>query len=294
MATNYPASADNGTTLPNPTSSSTQASPDHASLHSNANDAIKALEAKVGTGASTPVVSTLLFGTGTGTSAWTQLTSAQLAATLSDETGTGSAVFATTPTLVTPKIDTINESTPGNGTTVGGVNIKSGALNTNNSVVTTNITDANVTNPKLQNTGAFNSSWAWASWIPTWTNLTTGNGTTVARYAQIGKVVHARLTFTLGSTSALGAASPTFTLPVAANSNYTVGVTGDVPGIVQLNDTGVSVYTGGVVLSTASIATIYVIGTASAFAGQTNVTTTVPFTWGTTDTISVNLSYEAA
>jgi hypothetical protein len=149
MSTNYPTSLDNGTTIPNPTGVNTQNNPDHASLHSNTGDGLKAVEAKVGIGASTPTANTLLFGTGTGTSAWTALTSAQLAATLSDETGTGSAVFATTPTLVTPKVDTINESTPANGTTIGGVNIKSGALNTNNSVVTANITDSAVTYAKV-------------------------------------------------------------------------------------------------------------------------------------------------
>lgn len=128
MATSYPGSVDT-TNLTNPATTDKRNSPSHAGLHANANDAIKAVETKIGTGSSTPVVSTLLFGTGTGTSAWQGLTSAQLAAVLSDETGTGSAVFATTPTLVTPKIDTINESTLNNGVTVGGVNLKGGFVN---------------------------------------------------------------------------------------------------------------------------------------------------------------------
>jgi hypothetical protein len=149
MATNYPTSADDGTSLPDPSAGNATTSPSHSSLHANANGAIKAIESKLGTGASTPTANTLLRGTGTGTTSWSALTSAQLAATLSDETGTGSAVFATTPTLVTPKVDTINESTPSNGTTIGGVNIKSGALNTNNSIVTANITDSAVTYAKV-------------------------------------------------------------------------------------------------------------------------------------------------
>jgi hypothetical protein len=143
---NFPASLD---ALSNPSASNNTNSPSHASQHANANDAIEAIEAKVGIGASTPTANTLLFGSGTGTSAWTALTSAQLAATLSDETGTGSAVFATTPTLVTPKVDTINESTPANGVTIDGLNIKDNALNTNNSVVTANITDSAVTYAKV-------------------------------------------------------------------------------------------------------------------------------------------------
>jgi hypothetical protein len=148
MATNFPTSLDTGSTLPNPTGSNTQNNPDHASLHGNENGAIIAIETKVGTGSSTPAANTLLFGTGSGTSAWQGLTSAQLISILSDETGTGSAVFATTPTLVTPKVDTINENTPANGVTIDGLNIKDNKLNTNNSVVTANITDSAVTSAK--------------------------------------------------------------------------------------------------------------------------------------------------
>lgn len=45
MATNYPGSLD---TLTNPLSTDTLASPSHSSQHANANDAIEALQAKVG------------------------------------------------------------------------------------------------------------------------------------------------------------------------------------------------------------------------------------------------------
>lgn len=178
----YPGAVDDGTTLPNPSSTSKTNSPSHASLHDVSNDAIKAVETKLGTGASTPVANTLLRGSGTGTSAWAALTSAQLAASISDETGSGAAVFATTPTLVTPKVDTINEATTSNGTTIGGVNIKSGALNTNNSVVTANITDNAVTASKLATnaiTLASISSSTSQSGISTSDVLVTGLTTTV-------------------------------------------------------------------------------------------------------------------
>ena len=89
---------------------------------------------------------------GTGSTAWTSLgyiidtggyaatsgnlsqfaatTSAQLLGVLSDETGSGSAVFATSPTLVTPAL-----GTPASGvaTNLSGtaVNLKSGTVTTN-------------------------------------------------------------------------------------------------------------------------------------------------------------------
>ena len=45
MATNFPASLDS---LTNPTSTQTLNSPSHSSQHANINDAVEALEAKVG------------------------------------------------------------------------------------------------------------------------------------------------------------------------------------------------------------------------------------------------------
>lgn len=136
MATDFPGAIDGSSKLPNPATTDKRNSPSHAGLHDNTNDAVKATQTKVGTGASTPAANTLLFGTGAGTSAWTALTSAQLLAALSDETGTGSAVFANTPVLITPKVDTINENTTNNGVTVGGVSLKAGVISTSLSVPT--------------------------------------------------------------------------------------------------------------------------------------------------------------
>lgn len=54
MAINYPLSLD---TFTNPTSFDTLATIDHASQHSNVNDAVKALETKVGVTSSTDIAS---------------------------------------------------------------------------------------------------------------------------------------------------------------------------------------------------------------------------------------------
>lgn len=59
----------------NPTSANFLNSPAHHTQHSNENDEIVAVETKIGTGASTPVASTVLTGTGIGTSAWQTLPS---------------------------------------------------------------------------------------------------------------------------------------------------------------------------------------------------------------------------
>lgn len=95
-----------------PTSGNTLNSPDHALLHQSHNAEDVAIETKLGTGASTPVINRLLYGNGTGTSAWTQLTSAQLAASLTDETGSGVAVFGTAPTISAPVVSTGTFASP--------------------------------------------------------------------------------------------------------------------------------------------------------------------------------------
>lgn len=97
----YPTSIPSNT---DPTASNKLSSPSHSQLHQSHNAEIVAIETKIGTSSSTPTANTLLKGTGTGTSAWGTLTSAVLAATVTDETGSGSLVFGTSPTIATPAI----------------------------------------------------------------------------------------------------------------------------------------------------------------------------------------------
>ena len=71
MAINFPTSLDNFT---NPTSGNTLDSPSHSQQHSDANDALEALEAKLGVGASPAASATanqVLNISSAGTSAWT-------------------------------------------------------------------------------------------------------------------------------------------------------------------------------------------------------------------------------
>lgn len=96
---------------------------------------ITAIGTKLGTGATTPVANTLFFGTGVGTSAWQTLTSAQLLATISDETGTGALVFANSPTIVTPTIASFTNAQHDHSNAAGGGQI-TGSTGLVNSTVT--------------------------------------------------------------------------------------------------------------------------------------------------------------
>lgn len=84
-----------------PQSSDKLNSPRHSSLHRAINAAVKAAESKIGTGSSLPIANSFFIGNGAGTSAWSQLTSAELAARITDETGSGSLVFGTSPSFTT-------------------------------------------------------------------------------------------------------------------------------------------------------------------------------------------------
>lgn len=81
---------------------------------------LAATETKLGTGASVPAANQVLFGTGAGTSAWQGLTSAQLAAVLSDETGSGSLVFGNSPTIVTPTVASFTNAQHDHSSAAGG------------------------------------------------------------------------------------------------------------------------------------------------------------------------------
>lgn len=126
MAINFPTSLDSFT---NPSGTQTLDSPDHAGQHSDANDALEALEAKVGISSGTPVANRVLFGDGNGSSKWSgtidvgTVSTANLIATSGTVSGillgtvqiTGGTV---TTALVTSS--TINNSVIGTPAVTGG------------------------------------------------------------------------------------------------------------------------------------------------------------------------------
>ena len=110
MATNYPGSLDTSTQQPSPSSSTEMDDSgfEHDVVHTNHSGAIIAVETKVGTGSSTPVASSVLGGTGSGTSAWTTTP------TLGGLTVSGDAAFDTDTLFVDVSEDRVgvNRSSP--------------------------------------------------------------------------------------------------------------------------------------------------------------------------------------
>ncbi len=186
-------------------------------------------------------------------------------------------------------VDSIGGHTSPNIVTVAGLQISSGVLNSNNSVVTANIADSAVTPAKLV-TGT-GSGWTWQSWTPTFTNLTVGNGVLACDYTQIGKTVIANLTFTLGTTSAVGTA-PTFTLPVTSVSLFTGHWLGGLRMVVAGG--GYSGYVQWASTTTGLLLAMNVNGTNYVNDTSANFTAAIPAVWATGNSFAGTIIYQAA
>jgi len=128
---------------------------------------------------------------------------------------------------------------------------------------------------------------AWTSWSPVlgtgWLN---GNGVySDAKYVQIGKLVIARATFTVGSTTTKGSGL-TVSLPVAVTgSAHTFMTTNTVNGA-----------SGQFLFNSieGSNGVMYAINSAGTYLTRTGITSTIPAAWVTNDVIRMNFVYEAA
>jgi hypothetical protein len=131
---------------------------------------------------------------------------------------------------------------------------------------------------------------AWASWTPTWTGLTVGNGTyNFAKYKQIGKTVFFAIDFSFGTTTSVAGNPLYLTLPINRSSVWGTGLFSCI-----FNDTGLASYPGVVNTNGSDASSIILrpINTAGTYGSVGEVTSTVPFTWGSTDRIQVQGSYE--
>ena len=145
----------------NPTTNDDLDSPNHVAQPADTNNATEAIEAKLGIGASTPTSGKLLRGDGVGSSAWDKdapagtIVGTSDSQTLTNKTLTSPII--NTPTINNPTLNTntISEYTGAAGVTIDGLLLKDGKLATNNSVVTSNITDDAVTPAKWTNPYCF-------------------------------------------------------------------------------------------------------------------------------------------
>lgn len=145
---NFPTSLDSFT---NPTTNDFLNSPNHVDQHSQINDAVEALEAKLGISASTPTSGKLLRGTGAGTSEWDKdaptgaIVGTTDSQTLTNKTLTSAVLNTATINNPTLNTNTISEFTAAAGVTIDGVLLKDSKMNGSY------ITDQSITATQIQN-----------------------------------------------------------------------------------------------------------------------------------------------
>jgi hypothetical protein len=160
------------------------------------------------------------------------------------------------------------------------------------SFTTTNARLAVGTNGQVltaDSTAATGLKWAgaWTTWTPTIGNVTLGNGTVTARYAQIGKTITLSLRVVFGSTTTI-IGSPNFTLPATAGCNSVLPI--------NITDAGTATWFGQAGIFAFDYTKCYLdlIGVAGTYAQGAAFSSTAPFTWGTNDEFTVSGSYEVA
>ena len=133
---------------------------------------------------------------------------------------------------------------------------------------------------------------SYAAWTPTFTNLTVGNGTLVGQYVQIGKMVHWYMHLTFGSTTSITGAVQVTGLPVAP-----VSTDASIAAIVQAlySDASGPKFWGSSHAANNNTSRIWLSPMAvsgSYIASAGDLSSTVPFTWATSDKIFVSAIYE--
>lgn len=186
--------------------------------------------------------------------------SANLRSLLTDETGTGAAVFATAPTITGPVITTTAVDLQ-----IGQITFPA-SQNSSSNVNTLDDYERGTTTP---------------TWTGSITNPAIGNGTLSGTYVKIGRLVHFDLLMQTGSTTTYGSGVWSFTLPFTAAST---GGAGTVSGF----DAGTANRVGAV-----QILTTTTIGFVSD-AGGNNWGQLIPHTWANGDYLKASITYVAA
>jgi len=147
--------------------------------------------------------------------------------------------------------------------------------------------DLLVTADSTQTTG-LKYTGAYTTWTPTYGDLTVGNATVTARYAQIGKVMFWDFKIIFGSTTSITGGNPYFNLPKSAVSPvfYFDG---------NILDSGVANYNAsGQGINSSPIVYMKVSNVAGTYPTPAGVNSTTPMTWTTGDEFQLHGFCEVA
>lgn len=128
----------------------------------------------------------------------------------------------------------------------------------------------------------------WTTWTPTWSGLTVGNGTVIARYVQFNKTIIAKTYLSFGSTTSITGPLD-MTLPVTPTNNNGIPFL----GWASYQDGSSTIYFGATGwIGGSTVRFIRYVNTANQITNA-ELSNVAPFTWGTGDTINTTIIYEA-
>ncbi len=129
------------------------------------------------------------------------------------------------------------------------------------------------------------------TWLPSYTNLTIGNGTGVYYYQIVGSRCQVQGSFILGTTSSVGGLI-TAVLPIQRTSAYYAGGTATpFIGACKIFDTGAAIFDCTPQSAATNTVSFYAKISSTAYVNLTGTTATVPMTWTTADAIEYWLDY---
>ncbi len=163
---------------------------------------------------------------------------------------------------------------------------------TTGEILTKSILDTHVRDNELhlfEQIHSGTSTPGWASYTPTLTNITIGDGSVVGKYGYAGNTTFFRVLVTFGSTTSVGG-SVSVSLPQTAVNhgvNYILG------NLRMLDATG-STYMGVVLYSSTTTVLLKTFSVSGSSIIEAVLSSTVPFTWATSDLIEITGHYERA
>ena len=124
----------------------------------------------------------------------------------------------------------------------------------------------------------------WTTFVPTWTNLSVGNGTPQAKWARVNKVILVDLLVVFGTTTTVSGAVSVTSLP-ASNPAFAAAYR---LGHLAALDVSAGQYYAGVVLSTGATSAALFFNASP----LTAMSVAAPFTWANTDQLHLSLCYQ--
>jgi len=140
-------------------------------------------------------------------------------------------------------------------------------------------------------TSGTGTDWDWSSFAPSWTNITAGNGTSTGYYIQHGKTVFGFVSLLFGSTTTVDGTGVSVTAPVTPDTNFQDQY--NTLGGGSLLDNGTALF-GAMAMIDSTTTEINIRATDESSTGRlTELSSTSPFTWTTSDEIHFRFTYWA-